>query len=432
MATIQEQSGGLARMLEQTRAMTQELVSVLEPDDYVVQTADYTSPQKWHVGHVSWIYEMVMRRMDPSYEATPLADSPYLNSYYNGAGTPHPKADRGRAARPATGDLLAYFEEITQRLRPLASGPLGDKAASLLTLAVHHEMQHQELMVYDLQHMLASDYAPARRLGAPAPPRRELPKSVHIRGGVREIGHAGGGFCYDVESPAHRVYLEDYEIDALPVTCGEYEKFIADGGYADYRHWLSDGWDAARKNSWEAPMYWSSVGGRWHVRDFGGLRPVNPDEPVCCLSYYEADAYARWAGRRLPTEAEWEVAACYDESAARRLAFPWGDAPPEPSRANLLESRIWARTPVGSYPDSASPSGCEQMIGDVWEWTSSEFVPYPGFESGFEEYNDKWFGGQKVLRGGSSATPGASIRPTYRNFFRPEERWMFAGFRCAA
>ena len=179
-------------------------------------------------------------------------------------------------------------------------------------------------------------------------------------------------------------------------------------------------------------MYWEKIGGRWHVRDFGGVREVNPAEPVCHVSYYEADAFCRWSGKRLPTEAEWEKAACWDEAGQKKSAFPWGNQPPGPERCNLLESYHWGCAEVGAYPSGASRYGCEQMIGDVWEWTLSEFAPYPGFESGFEEYNDKWFTGQKVLRGGSFGTPSMSIRPSYRNFFRLDERWMFAGFRCAS
>lgn len=421
----------LAEAVARTRAETLSLVSTLEPDDMVVQTAPYTSPPKWHVGHVSWVFEMVMRKAGAPYAATAMAGSPYLNSYYRQAGSPHPKGERGSVSRPTAAELLAYHGEVTRRLEgAIRAAPAGGEAERLLAMAMHHECQHQELMVYDMQHMLASRYEPPSRAAPPEPSARERPRSVRVGGGTRSVGHAGGGYAYDIEMPAHEVLLADYEIDVFPVTCGQYAEFVDGGGYADYRHWLSDGWDAVREGGWEAPMYWERDGGSWAVNDLAGRRPIVADEPVRCVSYYEADAYCRWAGRRLPTEFEWEVAARHD-AGGRASAFPWGDAPPDASRANLLESRAWRPARVGSYPAGASPCGCEQMVGDVWEWTSSEFAPYPGFESGFDEYNDKWFGGQKVLRGGSSATPAASIRATYRNFFRPHERWMFAGFRCA-
>lgn len=422
----------LAEAVARARAETMALVSTLEPDDMVVQTAPYTSPPKWHVGHVSWVFEMVMRKADASYRATAMASSPYLNSYYRKAGLPHPKGERGAVSRPTAAELVGYHGEVTGRLGPaLRAARGGGEALRLLEMAMHHEFQHQELMVYDLQHMLASRYEAPSRAAPPAPSPRERPRSARVRGGVRTVGHAGGGYAYDIEMPAHEVRLADYEIDVFPVTCGQYAEFVGDGGYTDYRHWLSDGWDAAQEGRWEAPMYWERDGPSWAVHDMAGRRAIVDDEPVRCVSYYEADAYCRWAGRRLPTEFEWEAAACQDAD-GRATAFPWGDGPPDASRANLLESRLWAPARVGSYPAGASACGCEQMIGDVWEWTSSEFAPYPGFKSGFDEYNDKWFGGQKVLRGGSSATPAASIRSTYRNFFRPHERWMFAGFRCAS
>jgi len=431
LATVTEQRAGLAEAVARTRAETMGLVSTLEPDDMVVQTAPYTSPPKWHAGHVSWVFEMVIRKADASYSPTPMAGSPYLNSYYLGAGSPHPKGERGAVSRPTAAELLEYHGEVTRRLGPiLREARAGGEAGRLLEMAMHHECQHQELMVYDLQHMLASRYEPPSRAAPPEPSPRARPRTRTLRGGRATVGHGGGGYAYDIEMPAHEVLLADYEIDVFPVTCGQYAEFVGDGGYTDYRHWLSDGWDAVREGRWEAPMYWERDGSSWAVHDMAGRRPIVDDEPVRCVSYYEADAYCRWAGRRLPTEFEWEAAA-RGGGGSRPAAFPWGDEPPDASRANLLESRLWAPARVGSYPGGASACGCEQMIGDVWEWTSSEFAPYPGFESGFDEYNDKWFGGQKVLRGGSSATPAASIRATYRNFFRPHERWMFAGFRCA-
>jgi ergothioneine biosynthesis protein EgtB len=206
---------------------------------------------------------------------------------------------------------------------------------------------------------------------------------------------------------------------------------MEDGGYGTYKYWLSDGWEKVKKNKWDSPMYWEKIEDAWHIRDFAGIRKINPKEPVKHVSYYEAEAYCKWAGKRLPTEAEWEKAACWSDTMQEKTIFPWGNSLPTEKNCNLLESYQWGCTEIGTYPEGASPSGCQQMIGDVWEWTSSEYTGYPGFKSGFDEYNDKWFTNQKVLRGGSFGTPSMSIRGSYRNFFRLDERWLFSGFRCA-
>ena len=435
------------RLLEEFRAVragTMRLVAPLAPDDYIVQTAPYTSPPKWHVGHVSWIFEVVLGKIDKSYRQYSAGLTGYLNSYYQQFGEPMEKASRGVVSRPTLEEVRAYYEAVSGRVdAAILSGlcPPGSEPERLIRLGIHHECQHQELLVYDLQHMLAAEYAPdGGILPEPGPARardqdQAAGRMVPVQGGLYSMGNAGtdGRFCYDIEMPEHAVYLEDYAIGAVPVTCGEYMGFIEDGGYDTYRHWLADGWERAKKDRWKAPMYWESRGGEWVVSDFAGrLRPVAPLEPVRNVSFYEADAYCRWAGRRLPTEAEWEKAALWDERGGRKLRFPWGDSDPSPDRANLLESGRWGCAQAGSYPAGKSPAGCLQMIGDVWEWTASEFAGYPGFRTGFDEYNDKWFTCQKVLRGGSFGTPSASIRGTYRNFFRLDERWMFAGFRCAS
>lgn len=415
------------KQLINSRQITADLVCRLQTDDFSVQTDRYASPPKWHVGHVSWLYEVALSKADRSYE--PHADGYdwYLNSYYNQFGSPRDKGSRGAVARPTALQMLRYYQQTTERVFDfLEAAKLGPAEISLFEMCAHHEAQHQELLVYDLQRMLAEKYEPPRRGTAPRA-RKSGPETARIKGGVYELGHRGGGFCYDVELPEHKVYLQDYELDRYPVTNAQYARFVEDGGYSDYRHWLSDGWDKARELGWEAPMYWEKKGGRWHVRGLAGLRELAPGEPVAHVSYYEADAYAKWAGKRLPTEAEWEKAA----SGPAKLPYPWGSEAPGASRCNTLESWLWRPAESGSYPEGASWCGCEQMIGDVWEWTCSEFAGYPGFKSGFDEYNDKWFTGQKVLRGGSFGTPSYSIRNSYRNFFRLDERWMFAGFRCA-
>ena len=423
--------GALVDQFRQTRSRTLELVRNLAPDDYVVQTAPYTSPIKWHVGHVSWIYEAVMRKISPDYEFYSDDLSGYLNSYYQQFGVPHDKARRGIVSRPTLDEILQYFDATSRRVAEFVQErQLEDGQARLMTMGIHHECQHQELMTYDLQHLLAGSYRPAKRLRAPRPTVSHK-EPARVRGGLYALGYGGSDYCYDIELPEHMTYLEDCEIDAFPVTNGQYMRFIEDGGYDSYRFWLSDGWEKVKENGWKAPMYWEREDGAWMRDGFSGRRRVNSNEPVCHVSFYEADAYCRWAGGRLPTEAEWEKAACWDEQRQRKTAFPWGNEPAGARYANLLESHIWQCTEIGSYPDGASPAGCYQMIGDVWEWTASEFVGYPGFKTGFEEYNDKWFTNQKVLRGGSFGTPAVSIRGSYRNFFRLDERWLFSGFRSA-
>lgn len=432
MTTVSEQqTKNLLDQFRETRLRTMELVKTLEKDDFVVQTAFYMSPPKWHLGHVSWLYEVVLSKIRDNYEFYSKEFSEYLNSYYQQFGVPHDKEKRGIVSRPTVDQIFEYFEAINKRVNDfLSSSEISEKAEYLFKMAFNHECQHQELLVYDLQHLLADQYRPLRKNQRPNPSPVEK-RSVPIKGGLYKMGYSGSDFCYDVELPEHQVYLNDFKIDAFPVTNAEYLKFIDDGGYKDYKFWLSDGWDTVKKNNWEAPMYWEKEDGKWIVRDFLGKRKLNPNEPVCHVSFYEADAYCKWAGRRLPREAEWEKAACFDEEKQRKTIFPWGNQIPSDYHANLLESYLWSCTEIGSYPAGKSPSGCHQMIGDVWEWTSSEFVGYPRFKTGFAEYNDKWFTNQKVLRGGSFGTPRMSIRGSYRNFFRLDERWLFSGFRCA-
>jgi len=457
IGTTQERARILS-LFRDTRARTLDLVSTLKEDDFVVQTAFFTSPIKWHVGHVSWIYEAVMGKIDSQYGFATDEISAYLNSYYQQFGTPHDKGRRGAVSRPTTRELLAYFDAVSAKVENFvatheldttvldsdsSSGDAGARPARyLLEMGIHHECQHQELMVYDLQHLLADRYTPASpRTASGATGARAASDTfggmVRIEGRrLYDIGYNGRGYCYDVELPEHKVYLEPYMIGVYPVTNGEFLKFIEAGGYKTYRYWLSDGWEKVRSEGWEAPMYWTRDGDdnnedNWYVRNFSGYARINESEPVSHVSYYEADAYCRWAGSRLPTEAEWEIAACWDGARQKKTIYPWGDSPPAPDRCNLMESNLWGCSEIGSYPDGVSASGCQQMMGDVWEWTSSEFVGYPGFQSGFDEYNDKWFANQKVLRGGSFGTPAVSIRGSYRNFFRLDERWMISGFRCA-
>lgn len=421
----------LTEQFKETRDRTLELVKPLQRDDFVVQTAPFMSPPKWHIGHVSWIYEAIMSKLDNDYEFYSAEFSEYLNSYYQQFGIPHDKTLRGIVSRPTTDQILQYFDAINQRvIRFIKDKTLDRNAKKLVTMGLHHECQHQELLVYDLQHLLAEEYKPITKNKIPNQQPNIKEESIRIKGGLYIQGYNGEEYCYDVELPEHKVYLNDYNIDAYPVTNQQYMEFIEDGGYNTYKYWLSDGWEKVKANNWNAPMYWEQRDEEWYVRDFMGTRRINPNQPVCHVSYYEADAYCKWAEKRLPTEAEWEKAACWNEQTQKKTIYPWGDEPPTNDRCNLLESYNWGCSEIGAFPNGKSHLGCHHMIGDVWEWTASEFVGYPGFKSDFDEYNDKWFTNQKVLRGGSFGTPQMSIRTSYRNFFRLDERWLFSGFRC--
>lgn len=432
LATIsQSEEKSLLEQFRETRDRTLEIVKNLETDDFVVQTAFFMSPPKWHIGHVSWIYEAIMSKIDKNYIFYSKEFSEYLNSYYQQFGVPHDKGLRGIISRPTVDQIFQYFNIINQRVEKfIQSKALNDEQIRLIMTGFHHECQHQELLVYDLQHLLAEQYKPLRKNEIKNQPSVGK-KSIHMTGGLYTMGYDGNEFCYDIELPQHKVFLNDYKIDVYPITNQQYIEFIEDGGYDNYKYWLSDGWEKVKDNQWNAPMYWEKIDDEWNVRDFAGIRKINPNEPVCHVSYYEADAYCKWAGKRLPTEAEWEKAACWNEKKQEKTIYPWGNEYPTTEKCNLFESHYWKCADVGTLPEGGSPSGCQQMIGDVWEWTSSEFTGYPGFKSGFDEYNDKWFANQKVLRGGSFATPSMSIRGSYRNFFRLDERWLFSGFRCA-
>ncbi|MDH3276945.1 MAG: ergothioneine biosynthesis protein EgtB [Nitrosopumilus sp.] len=426
----QDQKNQILEQFSATRNRTLELVKTLEKDDFIVQTAVYMSPPKWHIGHVSWIYEAILSKLDKNYKFYSKEFSEYLNSYYQQFGVPQDKGTRGIISRPTIDQIFQYFNNINQRVKNfINSKDLSDEEIRLISTGFHHECQHQELLVYDLQHLLADQYRPVRNSEKRIPIEIEG-ESTKIKGGLYSMGYNGDSYCYDIEKPQHKVYLNDYQIDIFPITNKQYLEFISDGGYETYKYWLSDGWEMVKKNHWDSPMYWGKREDDWMVRDFLGFRKLNPNEPVCHVSYYEADAYCKWAGKRLPTEAEWEKAACWNEAQQQKTIYPWGNNLPTEQTANLLESYQWGCTEIGSYPKGISPYGCHQMIGDVWEWTSSDFMGYPGFKSGFDEYNDKWFANQKVLRGGSFGTPKMSIRGSYRNFFRLDERWLFSGFRC--
>ena len=441
-------AGELSELYRAVRARTMRIVAPLEIEDYVIQTAEFMSPPRWHIGHTSWFFETLLQSYLPGYQPYSEDFLFYFNSYYEGFGARIERAKRGTKSRPTVQATLEYRRRIDdlmiEFLEKLSHHPQADKVRSLVRLGLEHEMQHQELLVYDIKHLLCDLYEPELN-SAPAS-SQSVEGMAEVEGGLFVLGYGvelggkstyGSGavpvFAFDNEKPAHQVFLQDFAIDRALVSNGDFLQFIRNGGYRDFRWWFSEGWQVVSKEQWQAPLYWEVHDGQWMIRDFNGLHAVESKsgEPVSHVSYYEASAYAKWAGKRLPTEAEWEKAASFDPTTGDRRTFPWGDNPADQSKANLLENELWGVAPIGAFPGGQSPYGCQQMIGDVWEWTSSDYVPYPGFKSEFDEYNDKWFVNQKVLRGGSYATPQIHIRSTYRNFFHAHERWMISGFRCA-
>ncbi len=429
-----------------------QIVAPLETEDYVIQTAEFMSPPRWHIGHTSWFFETLLQAYLPGYKIYSEEYLFYFNSYYEGFGARIERPKRGTKSRPTVKATVAYRKHVDDQMLKLLES-LGEEALApttaggtpaipvlaLVRLGLEHEMQHQELLVYDIKHLLCDQFdAPIK----PAPKSSITVEGMaEFEGGLFRLGYDativgqppaldGRSFAFDNEKPAHQVFLQDFALDRAPVSNGDFLAFINDGGYQNFRWWFSEGWEAVNREQWRAPLYWEQHDGEWLIRDFAGLHTAasKATEPVCHVSFFEASAYAKWAGKRLPAEAEWEKAATCKDT---RQDFPWGDQAVDESRANLFENGLWAPAPIGSFPAGANASGCQQMIGDVWEWTTSDYVPYPGFKSEFDEYNDKWFVNQKVLRGGSFATPQVHIRSTYRNFFHAHERWMTSGFRCA-
>ncbi len=423
-------SQNIKDLYKQVRARTMQIVAPLEIEDYVIQTAEFMSPPRWHIGHTSWFFETVLQKHRPGYRVYSEDFLWYFNSYYEGFGARIERPKRGTKSRPTVRETVAYRNHVDEQVLDFLDA--ADEAVlSLVRMGLEHEMQHQELLVYDIKHLLCDQFRPQMK----SPPRASVnvEGSVEIEGGLFSIGSQTSDFAWDNEKPAHQVFTKDFAIDRALVSTGDYLAFIRDGGYENFRWWFSEGWEAVNREQWQAPMYWELHDGEWMIRDFSGLAAAESrkDEPVSHVSFFEASAYAKWAGKRLPTEAEWERAACYDARRKTSNAFPWGNTEPDTGKANLFENGYWSVAPIGAFPEGANSYGCQQLIGDVWEWTTSDYVPYPGFKSEFDEYNDKWFVNQKVLRGGSYATPQLHIRSTYRNFFHAHERWMISGFRCA-
>ncbi|HKV36124.1 MAG TPA: ergothioneine biosynthesis protein EgtB [Pyrinomonadaceae bacterium] len=419
-------------LYKRVRARTMDIVAPLEIEDYVIQTAEFMSPPRWHIGHTSWFFETVLQAHKPGYKVYSEDFLFYFNSYYEGFGARIERPKRGTKSRPTVRETVAYRNHIDEQMLDLLQSDLSvESVSSVVRLGLEHEMQHQELLVYDIKHLLCDQFQPKIK---PLPkPGSKVEGMAEVEGGLFSLGFEGQEFSWDNEKPAHQVFLQDFQIDRGLVTNGQFLNFMRDGGYQNFRWWFSEGWETVKQEHWQAPLYWELHDGEWMIRGFTGLHSVDTraDDPVSHVSYYEASAFAKWAGKRLPTEAEWEKAACYDAERKVKRRFPWGDTDPDSGNTNLFENGFWSVSPVGAFPDGSNPYGCQQMIGDVWEWTTSDYVPFPGFKTEFDEYNDKWFVNQKVLRGGSFATPQSHIRTTYRNFFHAHERWMISGFRCA-
>lgn len=396
----------LLERYDEVRAFTDELAQPLEREDMVVQSMPDVSPTKWHLAHTTWFFETFVLEGQPAFEP---AYAVLFNSYYNTVGEQFPRARRGLLSRPTVEDVRRYRANVDARVREKLTAGIDDALAAVVEVGLHHEEQHQELLLTDIKHVLSvNPMEPAYVLREPAQ-SSEAPELRWRRydEGVRQVGFDGRGFCFDNERPRHRVFVGAFELGLRPVTVGDYRAFIADGGYRRHELWHSEGWCIVQERGWDAPLYWR--GDRIHT--LGGTLPLDDAEPVTHVSWFEASAYAAWAGARLPTEAEWEVASA-DAGAPGAFA----------------DDRRFHPAPV----DDAG--GWTGMFGDTWEWTSSPYVPYPGYAplpGALGEYNGKFMANQYVLRGGSCATRRHHVRPTYRNFFPSDARWQFTGFRLA-
>jgi ergothioneine biosynthesis protein EgtB len=410
----------LAQHFRRIRDASVALCQPLEDEDYVVQSMPDASPAKWHLAHTTWFFEeFVLRRDLEGYRCYDERFRYLFNSYYNTVGPMHERPNRGLLSRPTVAEVLAYRTHVDEQMQGLLADP--GAGAAIVTLGLNHEQQHQELLLTDIKHLfscnpLAPIYQAREESAWRAAPALSF---AQFPGGLVEIGHVGSAFCFDNEQPRHRLYLQPFQLANRPVTNAEFGEFVRSGGYEQPTLWLSDGWAVVQREHWRRPLYWAES----LEQEFtlSGVRAINPHAPVCHVSYYEADAFARWANARLPSEAEWEVAAC---TAAA------------PLRANFLEEGHWHPIPAtAAHAELPQQSpALLQMFGDVWEWTQSPYSPYPGFrplEGALGEYNGKFMVNQLVLRGGSCATPASHIRPTYRNFFAPAARWQFSGLRLA-
>ncbi|MCZ4500863.1 MAG: hypothetical protein JWQ74_3418 [Marmoricola sp.] len=414
-------AGSLTRRFDEVRAFTERLAAPLSPEDQTVQSMADVSPTKWHRAHVTWFFEtFVLSGNEQNF--APYQDKYWFlfNSYYESLGPRFSRADRGVITRPGAHDVGVYRDNVDNRVRDLVAGldqGTLDKLQSTIELGFHHEQQHQELLLMDIKHVLSRNPLQPVYAGTPSAPAESGPVGwIDVEGGLVEIGHRGEGFSFDNELPPHQVWLEPFRLADRLVTNGEWLAFMDDGGYRRAELWLSDGWARVNAEGWEAPFYWENVDGVWFEHTLHGTWPVNPGLPASHVSHYEADAFAAWSGKRLPTEAEWEHGVRADSD---------GDE----VAGNLADTETF-------HPRAAGPSTgrLRQVYGDCWEWTSSAYLPYPGFhaaEGAIGEYNGKFMSNQMVLRGGCALTPQGHARASYRNFFPPSARWALSGVRLA-
>jgi ergothioneine biosynthesis protein EgtB len=417
--SIAESTSRLFQQFAQVRRQSEELCLPLTPEDMMVQSCSEASPAKWHLAHTTWFFEtFLLREFLPGYKEFHPDFLWLFNSYYNSVSDQPEKKLRASFSRPPAETILRYRQHVQDGMQKLLASTPSNEVVSRVVLGLHHEQQHQELLAYDIKHAFWTNPLRPPYLEDPvmltAPPL-SAPQWMEYEGGQHEIGFAGDGFSFDNELPRHPEYLRPFALASRLVSCGDYLAFIEDGGYTRPDLWLSAGWDTVRAERWNAPLYWRQQDGEWLVYTLHGELPLKKmmETPVCHVSYFEADAFAHWSGKRLPTEAEWEIA-------ARGL----------PMTGNFLEDGALHPLPLGAGP----AQGAAQMFGDVWEWTASPYVGYPGFQAvpgALGEYNGKFMSGQMVLRGGSAVTPASHIRATYRNFFSPSSRWQFAGIRLA-
>ena len=410
----------LKRRYHRVRGFSGKLCETLEPEDYVIQTMPEASPTKWHLAHTSWFFEtFVLKQFLPDYHSLHPQFGFLFNSYYNAVGPFYSRAQRGLLSRPTVKEVFHYRSDIDRLVSDLIESSdeqLLAKLEPILILGLHHEQQHQELMLTDLknvfwQNPLRPIFRKREEVEIPSAPSVELLK---YKEGVYWVGHAGGEFSYDNEGPRHRTFVPAFGLASKLVTNADYLAFIEDGSYRRSELWLSLGWNAIKERGWESPLYWEKRDGKWFTMTLAGMTELVPEEPVCHVSLFEADAYARWCGARLPTEQEWETA-------SSGLAL----------EGNFVENERFHVAPLTSPVPAGKPA---QMFGDVWEWTRSSYSPYPGYSAApgaLGEYNGKFMCNQYVLRGGSCATSQSHIRRTYRNFFPPDARWQFTGIRLA-